>query len=171
MSCGTWCAWHRVGRALAVSRVPLSLFANYHPQGYNCPGHGYRDYDCGWSAGVRDLFKAGVKEFKSGIKEHYWETGKDYLGQYDTEIYTRGAVEYLENHFENHGSTKFFMWMAHHGMHGFKDSDPDPESSMMSEGSQKYLDFLRDRVTVNKFFDRRITTAAVAMTVDYSLYR
>lgn len=139
--------------------------------GYNCPGHGYRDFNCGWYAGVRDMFEAGVKDVEDGQLEHFWETGKKYLGDYDTEIYTKGAVEFVHEHFNNHPEKRFFMWFAHHGMHGFKDSEPEPSEEMMAEHSAAYLTYLRELAEDDTFFKPRLTTAAIAMNLDYSLYR
>lgn len=138
--------------------------------GYNCPGHGYRNFNCGSDSGIRDLFEAGVKTV-DGQEQYYWQPAKSYLGSYDTEVYTKEGVKFINEHFTNHADKRFFMWMAHHGLHGFMDSNPHPSEQMISSTSAKYLKVLRKRAANDELFAPRLVTAAIAMAVDYSLYR
>jgi hypothetical protein len=68
-----------------------------HFVGYMCPGHGYSDYICGLSSGVRDMLQgsaqpssasvSGAEATSSGDMTYSWATGEEYLGTYDTELY------------------------------------------------------------------------------------
>jgi len=139
--------------------------------GYNCPGHGYRDFNCGMDAGVRDMVEAWQSENSStGEVTYHWRLAKELLGIYDTELYRNTLNEDLRSHHENHPHQPFFMWIAHHGVHGTEDSEPQPPDTLLTLENKEYLESL-DVFDVHNstFWKKRKITATLLMSVDNAL--
>ncbi len=136
-----------------------------HFLGYLGPGHGYRTFDSGFAAGVKDMIEGFSELFDAADAESgqqrtsSWTTGSSYEGQYDTELYRDFATDTVKRHAAlmassssgSNSETPLFMWCAQHGIHAEYDSDPIPPDSMLSASNKKYLKTLdmrmRDTVT------------------------
>jgi hypothetical protein len=136
--------------------------------GYMCPGHGYTNYNCGMSSGVKDMLQgsATLKPDGSGEAVFAWQTGAQYEGTYDTLLYRDKAGAIVRAHAKAAASlpgppgggpraersaassgdgggdpnaAPLFLWAAHHGIHSEDDSDPIPPSEMLTADNQAYL--------------------------------
>ena len=145
-----------------------------HFLGYFCPGHGYTDYNCGSNSELKDMYE-GYNSYAAGSSSRSWATGAGYVGTYDTAVYQAAADKAVAAHGEAFGNgTPLFLWMAHHGMHGESDSDPEPPASLLTADNQEYLKTLKKREALaagddKKFFKKRFVTASVLMSLDNAL--
>jgi len=145
-----------------------------HFIGYLCPGHGYRDFNCGLSAGVRDMIEGFATTEDSGAVSYSWATGEQYQGTYDTLLYRDKAVVAVKKHSTFTSDKPFFLWMAHHGMHSEEDSEPEPPNDLLTQDNLEYIKVLEKRVSdtdgededTKRFFKMRKITATVLMSVD-----
>ena len=159
--------------------LPHERGFNYY-FGYLCPGHGYRTFDCGMEAGVKDMIEgySSIDE-TTGERVTSWNTGAQYEGIYDTELYRDFAVEIVKKHAATYGpsgtNSPLFLWSAQHGIHAEYDSEPIPPSSMLSKSNEEYLKTLDLRMKdcsdseEKRFFKMRKITASVLMSIDNSL--
>lgn len=147
-----------------------------HFLGYFCPGHGYRDYICGLEAGVKDMYEG----FNDEMSGQTWSTGAKYQGIYDTELYRDYSSHVIRRHAKVHGNetsnhVPLFMWVAHHAAHGTYDSAPNPPETLLTAENQEYIALLRERENEDaesgkaKFFEKRLITATLIMSVDNAL--
>ena len=145
-----------------------------HFIGYMGAGHGYTEYEADLQVGLRDLLEgAATPDPTTGEVTYAWTTGEQYLGTYDTELYTTAAVAAVKNHATKYRSdpndVPLFMWFAQHGIHGEFDANPDPPSSLLTEENRAYLDTLKKAMGNHEFYKKRYITASVLMSVDNSL--
>jgi len=146
--------------------------------GYNCPGHGYKDYTCRTGSDMKDMLRGSATYNESNQRMIYeWNTGYENLGTYDTKLYRDLARAAIVNHsvtFTKDGKP-LFMWIAHHGIHSELDSDPDPPDEMLSTENWIYLDELsaqidaEDSLEQRQLLQLRKTTAAVLQSLDNAL--
>lgn len=138
--------------------------------GYLCPGHGYRDYNCGMNAGVKDMLFAEMTESDDGTKEYHWKTGAEYRGTYDTEVYRDEVASRIATHASEYSDKPFFLWYAQHGVHGFEDSDPNPPKSLLTTENIEYIETLRETTySSNSSLKSRLVTASLMMSIDNAL--
>ena len=72
--------------------------------------------------------------------------GSRFQGIYDTKVYRNYTTQTIRSHANTYGSsgTPLFMWVAQHGMHATRDSDPEPPSDMLTSANKEYLTELLD---------------------------
>lgn len=156
--------------------------------GYFCPGHGYNsDHRCSRYEELKDMYygynnnhdskMAGDDAADVDAQEGQvgFETGKMFEDIYDTLLYTDKAVSYIYEHARKDSDKPLFMWLAHHGMHGEEDSEPEPPSSLLTDANHEYLKVLKKREDEakgddKKFYKKRYVTATVLMSLDNSIH-
>ena len=149
-----------------------------HFLGYLGPGHGYRTFDSGMNAGLKDMLEGfSSLDAVDGERTTSWTTGAPYEGVYDTQLYQDFAAETIRAHSKAYGETiPLFLWSAQHGIHAEFDSDPIPPDSMLTQSNKDYLEVLDLRMKKcpegsedKRFFKLRKITASVLMSIDNSL--
>jgi arylsulfatase A-like enzyme len=156
-----------------------------HFVGYMCPGHGYRDFNCGMGAGYKDMLQGSALLTASGAVEHRWSVGSAYEGTYDTLLYRDKAGALVRAHARaaadasptgaDPNAAPLFLWAAQHGIHSEDDSEPEPPDDLLSAENKAYLKVLElkmNKATAENddlFMKMRKLTASVLMSIDNSL--
>jgi arylsulfatase B len=145
-----------------------------HFLGYMGAGHGYTEYQGDMSIGVRDLLEGfATADAATGEVAYSWATGEQYLGTYDTSLYTAASVAAVAKHAKTYradpNGTPLFMWLAQHGIHGEMDANPEPPEALLTAENKVYLAALKKSMGDHEFYKKRYITATVLMTVDNSL--
>ena len=145
-----------------------------HFIGYVGPGHGYSNHLSGKSEGAFDLIESVSFSNAAGdLVSSEWHSGVAYQGIYDTLLYRDQAVSLLFKHAAAYPDNQvpLFMWSAQHGMHGEDDEGPEPPDELLSSDNKLYIDELKAAADAGTFWEKRLLTASVLMSIDNSLKR